>query len=61
LKNLCNETVNEFSVNSTIDTFIPEQPISAIDVEKYAAIWNKATRKMVLVGVADPNALNEQT
>jgi hypothetical protein len=30
--------------------------ISAIDVEKYAAFGTKRQEKMVLVGVADPNA-----
>ncbi|MFT5252575.1 MAG: 2-succinyl-5-enolpyruvyl-6-hydroxy-3-cyclohexene-1-carboxylate synthase [Flavobacteriales bacterium] len=56
------ETVNELSVNSKIDTFtLVQESISTTDLEEYVAIWNKATRKMVLVGVADPNALNEQT
>ena len=56
------ETVNECSVQSKIDTFKPAmQSILTADLQKYADIWNIAERKMVLVGVADPETLNVQT
>ena len=56
------ETVNECSVQSKIDTFKPAmQSILTADLQKYADIWNTAERKMVLVGVADPETLNVQT
>lgn len=56
------ETVTELSVRSKIDRSEPEvQSISTAQVEEYAHIWNKSSKKMVLVGVADPNIVKEET
>lgn len=56
------ETVNALSVQSTIEELVPElQSISETDLVKYASIWNSSAKKMILVGVADPNTLKEQT
>lgn len=56
------ETVNELSVQTEIQSFeVKEQMISTKELEKYATIWNKSSKKMILVGVADPNTLNVKT
>jgi 2-succinyl-5-enolpyruvyl-6-hydroxy-3-cyclohexene-1-carboxylate synthase len=56
------ETVNELSVLSKIDVFKPEiQSISIEEIEEYARIWNNSSKKMILVGVADPNILENET
>ena len=37
-----------------------ERIYSAKELESYADIWNKAKRKMVIVGVAQPNAIEQK-
>lgn len=39
---------------------IRERTYSEKELEPYAGIWNKAKRKMVIVGVAQPNALEQR-
>ena len=56
------EKVTELSVRSKIDAFQPEtKSISKAEIEEYARIWNNSSKKMVLVGVADPNTLKYET
>lgn len=55
------ETVSELSV--TVNTGASanmNQTISIEDVTEYATIWNNSTKKMILVGVNDPNAIDEK-
>lgn len=55
------ETVLELAVKSTITEFeTVSQSISIAEVEEYAALWNHSPKKLVLVGVADPNILNDK-
>jgi 2-succinyl-5-enolpyruvyl-6-hydroxy-3-cyclohexene-1-carboxylate synthase len=56
------ETVSKLSVNSTIfaSAKVP-QMIDTNDLQEYATLWNKATRKLILIGVNDPNAITEET
>tara|TARA_R110000868_G_scaffold108031_7_gene295210 strand:- start:18680 stop:20341 length:1662 start_codon:yes stop_codon:yes gene_type:complete len=56
------ETVSELSVESIVMASAKEtQTISIADWSEYATIWNNSPRKMVLVGVNDPNVVNETT
>lgn len=51
------ETVNELSVKiSTFANDIKDAPIE--DLTKFAEIWNTTSRKMILVGVNDPNVID---
>ncbi len=57
-------TVNSTSVdtdNWTLPTLknslLDEVPLEVDALQKYAEIWNKATRKMVLLGVSQPDAM----
>ncbi|MBB1193206.1 2-succinyl-5-enolpyruvyl-6-hydroxy-3-cyclohexene-1-carboxylic-acid synthase [Flavobacterium sp. SOK18b] len=55
------ETVSKLSVK--VNTFASAnvtQTISIEDVSEFATIWNNATKKMILVGVNEPNAVNEK-
>jgi 2-succinyl-5-enolpyruvyl-6-hydroxy-3-cyclohexene-1-carboxylate synthase len=56
------ETVSELSVNSTIfaSAKVP-QTIDTKELQEYATLWNKTTRKLILVGVNEPNAIAEST
>ncbi|MFV8379264.1 2-succinyl-5-enolpyruvyl-6-hydroxy-3-cyclohexene-1-carboxylic-acid synthase [Flavobacterium sp. LB3R33] len=55
------ETVSELSIKvNTIAFANATQTISVEDVSEYATIWNNSTKKMILVGVNDPNAINEK-
>lgn len=55
------ETVSELSVNLNNVAFAnATQVISTEDVSEYATIWNNSTKKMILVGVNEPNAINEK-
>jgi 2-succinyl-5-enolpyruvyl-6-hydroxy-3-cyclohexene-1-carboxylate synthase len=56
------ETVSELSVNSTVfaSAKVP-QMIETKDLQEYANLWNKATRKLILIGVNEPNAITEET
>ncbi|TDE07242.1 2-succinyl-5-enolpyruvyl-6-hydroxy-3-cyclohexene-1-carboxylic-acid synthase [Flavobacterium sandaracinum] len=54
------ETVSELSVEvKTIASANVTQTISIEDVLEYATIWNNSTKKMILVGVNDPNVISE--
>ena len=56
------ETVSELSVAVEIPAFANDtQPNSIGDLSEFAAIWNKTKRKMVLVGVNEPNVITEET
>ncbi|MGO4905097.1 2-succinyl-5-enolpyruvyl-6-hydroxy-3-cyclohexene-1-carboxylic-acid synthase [Flavobacterium sp. W20_MBD1_R3] len=55
------ETVSELSVKvNTVAFANVTQTISMKDVAEYATIWNNSTKKMILVGVNEPNAINEK-
>nr|WP_315207672.1 2-succinyl-5-enolpyruvyl-6-hydroxy-3-cyclohexene-1-carboxylic-acid synthase [uncultured Flavobacterium sp.] len=55
------ETVSELSIKvNTIAFANATQTISIEDVSEYATIWNNSTKKMILVGVNDPNVINEK-
>jgi 2-succinyl-5-enolpyruvyl-6-hydroxy-3-cyclohexene-1-carboxylate synthase len=55
------ETVSELSVESAVfaSAKVP-QTIDIKEVQEYANLWNKATRKMILIGVNEPNAITEE-
>lgn len=54
------ETVTEPSVEATITAFAKEpQTKSITDLSEFAAIWNTAPKKMLLVGVNAPDAISE--
>jgi 2-succinyl-5-enolpyruvyl-6-hydroxy-3-cyclohexene-1-carboxylate synthase len=56
------ETVSELSVNITVTASSKEsQSLSQDEVGAYATIWNKATKKLVLVGVNEPGAIIDST
>ncbi|MFV8363046.1 2-succinyl-5-enolpyruvyl-6-hydroxy-3-cyclohexene-1-carboxylic-acid synthase [Flavobacterium sp. ZT3P35] len=55
------ETVSELSVEvNTVASANVTQTISIEDVSEFATIWNNSTKKMILVGVNEPNAINEK-
>ncbi|RKS14417.1 2-succinyl-5-enolpyruvyl-6-hydroxy-3-cyclohexene-1-carboxylic-acid synthase [Flavobacterium sp. 120] len=55
------ETVSELSVEvNTIASANVTQTISIEDVSEFATIWNNSTKKMILVGVNEPNTINEK-
>ncbi|TDE44445.1 2-succinyl-5-enolpyruvyl-6-hydroxy-3-cyclohexene-1-carboxylic-acid synthase [Flavobacterium rhamnosiphilum] len=55
------ETVSALSVAvNTIASANVTQTISIEDVSEFATIWNNSTKKMILVGVNEPNAINEK-
>src|SRR6187431_907088 len=56
------ETVSELSVSSSVfaSANVP-QTINIEELRQYADIWNKASRKLVLIGVHDPNSIAEAT
>ncbi|MEZ7506471.1 2-succinyl-5-enolpyruvyl-6-hydroxy-3-cyclohexene-1-carboxylic-acid synthase [Flavobacterium sp. Arc2] len=52
------ETTSELAVNVTASASAKEsQSLSHDEVAEYAKIWNKSTKKMVLVGVNEPDAI----
>ena len=53
------ETVSELSVNSTVfaSAKVP-QTIIIKELQEYANLWNNATRKLVLIGVNDPESIS---
>jgi 2-succinyl-5-enolpyruvyl-6-hydroxy-3-cyclohexene-1-carboxylate synthase len=55
------ETVSELSVEvkHTVASANVTQTISIEDVSEFATIWNNSP-KMILVGVNEPNAINEK-
>ena len=53
------ETISELSVTvNIVASANATQPISIEDVSEFATIWNNSTKKMILVGVNEPNAIN---
>ncbi|MEC5166851.1 2-succinyl-5-enolpyruvyl-6-hydroxy-3-cyclohexene-1-carboxylate synthase [Flavobacterium sp. PL11] len=55
------ETVSELSVNvNNIASAKDTQEISIQDLAQYANIWNQSTKKMVLVGVNDPDNIDQE-
>ncbi|KFF13661.1 2-succinyl-5-enolpyruvyl-6-hydroxy-3-cyclohexene-1-carboxylic-acid synthase [Flavobacterium hydatis] len=56
------ETVSELTINPIINTYVKEnQPETIGDLADMVAAWNKSTRKMVLVGVNEPDTINKET
>jgi 2-succinyl-5-enolpyruvyl-6-hydroxy-3-cyclohexene-1-carboxylate synthase len=56
------ETVSELSVNSTVFASAKViQTISTAEVIESAALWNNATRKLILIGVNDPESISNKT
>ena len=56
------ETISELSIDALVNNFANFIPVPAIDdLSEYAEIWNNSTRKMVLVGVNEPNAISDTT
>jgi 2-succinyl-5-enolpyruvyl-6-hydroxy-3-cyclohexene-1-carboxylate synthase len=55
------EIVSELSVNVNNIAFAKDtQEISIQDLAQYASIWNQSTKKMILVGVNDPNSIDQE-
>jgi 2-succinyl-5-enolpyruvyl-6-hydroxy-3-cyclohexene-1-carboxylate synthase len=56
------ETVSELSFKSSVfaSAKVP-QLIDTKELEKYATIWNNSAKKLILIGVNTPNAINEET
>jgi 2-succinyl-5-enolpyruvyl-6-hydroxy-3-cyclohexene-1-carboxylate synthase len=55
------ETISELSVSvNTIASANVTQTISVEDLEEFATIWNNCPRKMVLVGVNEPNSVSNE-
>jgi 2-succinyl-5-enolpyruvyl-6-hydroxy-3-cyclohexene-1-carboxylate synthase len=56
------ETVSELSVNSSVfaSAKVP-QMIDTEELQQYANLWNNATRKLILIGVNEPNAIAEES
>ena len=53
------ETISELSVTvNIVASANATQPISIEDVSEFATIWNNSTKKMILVGVNEPNVIN---
>lgn len=53
------ETVSELSVNPVISETDFESPIFAEEVSQFVSQWNIAKKKLVLVGVNDPDSIDE--
>ena len=55
------ETVSELSVNSTVFASAKvQQTIETKELLQYANLWNNATRKLILIGVNEPNSISEK-
>ena len=54
------EKVSELTVQSYVSPSI-ENTTKVVDLSSFATIWNQASRKMILVGVNEPNAINSKT
>ena len=54
------ETVSELTVQSYVSPSIENTAIVS-DLSSFATIWNQASRKMILVGVNEPNAIDSKT
>lgn len=56
------ETVSELSVDIMVNAFANLNALPTIDnLSEFASIWNNSTRKMILVGVNDPNMISDKT
>ena len=56
------ETVSELSVDAMVHNFASLNPITPLeDLTAFVDIWNKSTKKLVLVGVNDPNLISDAT
>jgi 2-succinyl-5-enolpyruvyl-6-hydroxy-3-cyclohexene-1-carboxylate synthase len=54
------ETVQEPTVQIDVQFVSPPEDVLKDDLAPYADIWNKATKKMVLVGVNEPDSINAE-
>ncbi|WP_268846924.1 2-succinyl-5-enolpyruvyl-6-hydroxy-3-cyclohexene-1-carboxylic-acid synthase [Flavobacterium aestivum] len=55
------ETVSELSVNSTVFASAKEQQaIETKELQQYANLWNNASRKLILIGVNEPNSISKK-
>ena len=56
------ETVSELSIDIMVNAFANLNVLPAIkNLSEYASIWNNSTRKMILVGVNDPDMISGKT
>lgn len=56
------ETVSELSVNSKFFTSLKESKMIDIkELTEYANLWSQSTRKLILVGVNEPNSIAQKT
>jgi 2-succinyl-5-enolpyruvyl-6-hydroxy-3-cyclohexene-1-carboxylate synthase len=56
------ETVSELSVNSSVFASAKIiQEINSQELQEYATLWNNATRKLILIGVNDPESISNKT
>ena len=56
------ETVTEIFVDAMVHNFASLNPITPLeDLTDFIDIWNKSTKKLVLVGVNDPNVISNVT
>ncbi|MFL9829470.1 2-succinyl-5-enolpyruvyl-6-hydroxy-3-cyclohexene-1-carboxylic-acid synthase [Flavobacterium sp. ST-87] len=56
------ETVSELSVDVMTHNFASLNPITPLeDLTAFADIWNQSTKKLVLVGVNNPNLISDST
>ena len=56
------ETVSALSVDIMVNAFANLNALPAIEnLSEFASIWNNSTRKMILVGVNDPNMISDKT
>ncbi len=56
------ETVSELSIRINSTAVATDMHTNSIDdLSEFAGIWNNAKRKMVLVGVNEPNVITEET
>ena len=54
------ETVSQLSVNPEINTSISNEFIGDENLSQYASIWNSTKKKLILVGVNEPNAVEQK-
>ena len=56
------ETVAELSIQPFISNFTNDNTENSVgDLTLFSEIWNQSTKKMVLVGVNEPNAIDKKT
>ncbi len=54
------ETISELSVAPKINSAIAKEYYKVEDLSEYASIWNTCKKKLVLVGVNEPNVVEQQ-